>query len=90
MSDITSLTLTELVKNIKDKKISSEETTKAFIDRGEKSRDLNSYITEDFSNALLKAKSFDQKPNFDLKSSIVIILYILYLSDSLPTYLITT
>src|SRR5210317_226292 len=67
MSDITSLTLTQLVKNIKDKKISSEETTKAFIDRGEKSRDLNTYITEDFSNALLKAKSFDQKPNFDLK-----------------------
>jgi len=67
MSDITSLTLTELVKNIKDKKISSEETTKAFIERGEKSRDLNAYITEDFSNALLKAKSFDQKPNFDLK-----------------------
>ncbi|MDA9928101.1 Asp-tRNA(Asn)/Glu-tRNA(Gln) amidotransferase subunit GatA [Candidatus Pelagibacter sp.] len=67
MSDITSLTLTELVKNIKDKKISSEETTKAFIDRGEKSRDLNAYITEDFSNTLLKAKSFDQKPNFDLK-----------------------
>ncbi len=67
MSDITSLTLTELVKNIKDKKISSEETTKAFIERGEKSRDLNAYITEDFSNALLKAKSFDQKPNFNLK-----------------------
>ncbi|WP_415295770.1 Asp-tRNA(Asn)/Glu-tRNA(Gln) amidotransferase subunit GatA [Candidatus Pelagibacter sp. Uisw_113] len=67
MSDITSLTLTELVKNIKDKKISSEETTKAFINRGEKSRDLNAYITEDFSNALLKAKNFDQKPNFDLK-----------------------
>ncbi|MDA9852999.1 Asp-tRNA(Asn)/Glu-tRNA(Gln) amidotransferase subunit GatA [Candidatus Pelagibacter sp.] len=67
MSDITSLTLAELVKNIKDKKISSEETTKAFIDRGEKSRDLNTYITEDFSNALEKAKSFDQKPNFDLK-----------------------
>ncbi|MDC0653635.1 Asp-tRNA(Asn)/Glu-tRNA(Gln) amidotransferase subunit GatA [Candidatus Pelagibacter sp.] len=67
MSNITSLTLTELVKNIKDKKISSEETTKAFIDRGEKSRDLNTYITEDFSNALEKAKNFDQKPNFDLK-----------------------
>ncbi|MDC3308285.1 Asp-tRNA(Asn)/Glu-tRNA(Gln) amidotransferase subunit GatA [Candidatus Pelagibacter sp.] len=67
MSDITSLTLTELVKHIKDKKISSEETAKAFIDRGEKSRDLNAYITEDFSNALLKAKNFDQKPNFDLK-----------------------
>ena len=67
MSDITSLTLTNLVKNIKGKKISSEETTKAFIDRGEKSRDLNTYITEDFTNALEKAKNFDQKPNFDLK-----------------------
>jgi aspartyl-tRNA(Asn)/glutamyl-tRNA(Gln) amidotransferase subunit A len=67
MSDITSLTLTDLVKNIKDKKISSEETTKAFIDRGEKSRDLNVYITEDFTNALEKAKNFDKKPNFDLK-----------------------
>jgi aspartyl-tRNA(Asn)/glutamyl-tRNA(Gln) amidotransferase subunit A len=67
MLDITSLTLTELVKNIKDKNISSEETTKAFIERGEKSRDLNAYITEDFSNALEKAKNFDQKPNFDLK-----------------------
>jgi aspartyl-tRNA(Asn)/glutamyl-tRNA(Gln) amidotransferase subunit A len=69
MSDITSLTLTDLVKNIKDKKISSEETTKAFIDRGEKSKDLNAYITEDFTNALEKAKKFDQKPNFDLKLS---------------------
>ena len=67
MSDITSLTLTDLIKNIKDKKISSEEATKAFIERGEKSRNLNAYITEDFSNALKKAKNFDQKPNFDLK-----------------------
>jgi len=67
MSDITSQTLAELVKNIKEKKISSEETTKAFIERGEKSKDLNTYITEDFSSALQKAKKFDQKPNFDLK-----------------------
>jgi aspartyl-tRNA(Asn)/glutamyl-tRNA(Gln) amidotransferase subunit A len=67
MSDITSQTLIDLVKNIKNKKISSEEVTKAFIDRGEKSRDLNVYITEDFSNAMTKAKAFDQKPNFDLK-----------------------
>jgi aspartyl-tRNA(Asn)/glutamyl-tRNA(Gln) amidotransferase subunit A len=58
MSDITSLTLTELVKNIKNKNISSEETTKAFIERGENSKDLNAYITEDFSNALEKAKKF--------------------------------
>ena len=67
MLDITSLALTDLVKNIKDKKISSEETTKAFVDRSEKSRNLNSYITEDFSNAIIKAKAFDQKPDFDLK-----------------------
>ena len=67
MSDITSQTLVELVKNIKEKKISSEEITKAFIERGEKSKDLNTYITEDFSSALQKAKKFDQKPNFDLK-----------------------
>ena len=67
MSDITSLNKNDLVKNIKKKKISSEETTKAFIDRGKKSKDLNTYITADFSNAIIKAKAFDQKPNFDLK-----------------------
>ena len=67
MTNITSLTLSELVKNIKDKKLSSEETTKAYIERGEKSQNLNTYITEDFSNALKKSKIFDQKPNFDLK-----------------------
>ena len=67
MSDITSQSLTSLVKNIKEKKLSSEEVTKAFVDRSEKSKELNSYITEDFSNAIDKAKKFDEKPNFDLK-----------------------
>jgi len=67
MSDVTSQTLTELVKNIKEKKISSEETTKAFIERGENSKVLNSYITEDYSSALKKAKNFDKNPNFDFK-----------------------
>ena len=67
MSDITKLPLTELVKNIKDKKLSSEEVTKAFIDRSEKSKELNAYITEDYSTALEKSKKFDQKPNLDLK-----------------------
>mgnify|MGYP003688434667 FL=1 len=67
MSEITSLTLNELVKNIKEKKISSQEATEAFIERGKKSKTLNSYITEDFSTALEKAKNFDKKPNFDLK-----------------------
>ena len=67
MSDITSQTLTLLVKNIKEKKLSSEEVTKAFVDRSEKSKELNAYITEDFSNAIDKAKKFDEKPNLDLK-----------------------
>ena len=67
MSEITSQSLTELVKNIKEKKISSEEITKSFVVRSEKSKSLNSYITEDFSSALKKAKIFDTKPNFDLK-----------------------
>ena len=52
MSDITSQSLTSLVNNIKEKKLSSEEVTKAFVDRSEKSKELNSYITEDFSNAI--------------------------------------
>ena len=62
MSDITKQSLSELVKNIKDKKISSEEVTQAFINRSEKSNDLNVYITEDYSSALDKAKKLDQKP----------------------------
>ena len=67
MSNITSLTLTDLVNKIKDKKLSSAEVTKSFIERSEKSKELNTYITEDFSSALNKAKKFDEKPNFDLK-----------------------
>ena len=67
MSNITSLSLTSLVDNIKGKKLSSEEVTKAFIDRSEKSKKLNAYISEDFSNAINKAKKFDQNPNLDLK-----------------------
>ena len=67
MSGIISQSLTELVKNIKEKKISSEPVTKAIIKRSEKSKNLNAYITEDFASALSKAKNFDQKPNFNLK-----------------------
>ena len=67
MSDITKKSLSELVNDIKDKKLSSEEVTKAFVERSEKSKKLNTYITEDYSSALVKAKKFDQKPNLDLK-----------------------
>ena len=67
MSDITSQSLISLVSKIKQKKLSSEEVTKAFIDRSEKSKELNSYISENYSEAINKAKKFDQNPNLDLK-----------------------
>ena len=67
MSELTSQSLVELCKSIKEKKVSSTEVTKAFIERSEKSKTLNAYITTDFENALTKAKQFDEKPNLDLK-----------------------
>ena len=67
MNDITSQNLTELIKNIKNKKISSEEVTKSFVERSEKSKILNCYITEDFKSAIDKAKKFDNNPNFNCK-----------------------
>ena len=48
MSDIIKQSLSELVKNIKAKNLSSEEVTNAFINRSEKSKELNAYITEDY------------------------------------------
>ena len=67
MTEITSLSLFELIKNIKDKKISSNEAAKSFVDRSEKSKKLNAYVTENFENCLKLSKEFDDKPNFDLK-----------------------
>jgi len=67
MSEIYKQTLSELVNNIKNKKISSEEVTKAYINRSEKSKILNTYVTSNFDEALKQAKNFDKKPNFNLK-----------------------
>ena len=58
MPDITKKSLSELVDDIKDKKLSSEEVTKAFVERSEKSNELNAYITEDYSSALDKASFY--------------------------------
>ena len=44
MSDITKQTLSELVNNIKEKKLSSSEITQAFVDRSEKSKELNTCL----------------------------------------------
>ena len=59
MSDITSQSLSSLINNTKNKKLSSEDVTKAVIDRSAKSKELNTYVTDDFINTILKAKKFD-------------------------------
>ena len=67
MSNIIDLSLTELVSSIKNKKISSFETTTAFVDRSKKSKKLNSYNQDTFEIALEKAKQFDSNPDFNKK-----------------------
>jgi aspartyl-tRNA(Asn)/glutamyl-tRNA(Gln) amidotransferase subunit A len=67
MSNIINLSLSELVSHIKDKKISSNEVTSAYIERSKKSKHLNSYNEETFDAALKKAKEFDSKPDFNKK-----------------------
>ena len=67
MSNITDLKLVELVDKIKKKELSSAEVTIAFIERSRKSKKLNAYISENYENAIKKAKIFDQKPDFKKK-----------------------
>ena len=67
MSNIIDLTLSELVSNIKNKKISSNEATSAYVERSKKSKNLNAYNEETFDTALKKAKEFDSKPDFNKK-----------------------
>ena len=57
MSDITKISLVDLVTNIKNKSISCEEVTSAYINRINKSKKLNCYIESDFEQAINKAKS---------------------------------
>ena len=67
MSNITDLKLVELIDKIKKKELSSTEVTIAFIERSKKSKKLNAYISENYENAIKKAKIFDQKPDFKKK-----------------------
>ena len=69
MSNIIDFSLSELVSNIKKKKISSNEVTSAYVERSKKSKNLNSYNEEVFDSALKKAKEFDSKPDFNKKLS---------------------
>ena len=65
MSEIIKLTLNELVTGIKKKKFSSHEVTKDFVNRCVKSKKLNSFITDNFDNALKISKKFEIKSNQD-------------------------
>ena len=86
MTEITDLTLNEIVTNIKKKKISSTEVTKSFVERSEKSKKLNAYITESFSSAIEQAKKFDENPNYDLKlPGIPIAVKDLFCTDGIKT-----
>ena len=61
MENISDFTITKLVSGIKKKDYTSEEVTKAFINNSEKSKKLNTYITECFDEAIKSAKNFDKK-----------------------------
>ena len=67
MTNITDLTLAELVNKVKKKDVSSKEITTAYVHRSEKSKKLNTYITDNFENALKKANDFDNNPNYEIK-----------------------
>ena len=67
MSDITKLSLVDTVNNIKNKSISCEEVTSAYIKRINKSKKLNCYIENDFEQAINKAKSLDNKSDKNKK-----------------------
>ena len=86
MTNITELSLNEIVENIKNKSFSSVEVTKAFVERSEKSKKLNAYVTENFSSAIDQAKKFDEKPNYDLKlPGIPIAVKDLFCTDGIKT-----
>ena len=67
MSDIIDLTLVELIEKIKKKEVSSKEVTVAYVDRSKRSKKLNTYITENFDDAIKASSKFDAKPNLDNK-----------------------
>ena len=67
MSDITNFKLCELVEKIKKKELSSKEITEAFINRSTKSTKLNSYISDNFDDAINRAKYFDSRPDLNKK-----------------------
>ena len=60
MTDISKITLVELVTKIKSKQISAFEATNAYVERIKKSKKLNTFITETLDEALSSAKQIDK------------------------------
>ena len=65
MSEIIKKTLSEIIDLIKKKEIKSEELANLYIDKVNKSKKLNSYITTCFEHTIQKSKEFDKKPNLN-------------------------
>ena len=65
MSNITNQSLSEILENVKSKKISSLELTQAYIKNIENAKKLNTFVTTTFDLALENAKKFDNNPNHD-------------------------
>ena len=62
--DITDLTVHELMEKMSNKELSSEEVTKAYIDRiDEKEKDVKAFVTTLCDEALNTAKEIDKKKN---------------------------
>ena len=65
MSEIIKKNLSEIIDLIKKKEIKSEELVNLYIDKINKSKKLNSYITTCFEHTIQKSKEFDKKPNLN-------------------------
>ena len=60
--DITNLTVHELIEKLDKNELTSEEITKAYVDRiNEKEKDVNSFVTTLCEEGLEKAKEIDKK-----------------------------
>ena len=65
MSEIIKKNLSEIIDLIKKKEIKSEELANLYIDKVNKSKKLNSFITTCFEHTIQKSKEFDKKPNLN-------------------------
>ena len=70
--DITNLTVHELMEKLDKKELTSEEITKAYVDRiNEKEKDVKAFVTTLCDEALEKAKEIDEKrKNGEAKSNL--------------------